>query len=74
MIEKKAYRSATIQRWVVIILERQQRFSQSACENMIQGLRQSAEAMGMPSNLPSFIHNSPIIYRSQVSKASRASL
>jgi len=49
MIEKKAYRGATIQRWVVIILERQQRFSQSACDNMIQGLRQSAEAMGMPS-------------------------
>jgi hypothetical protein len=50
MIDKKAYRGATIQRWVVIILERQQRFSQGACENMIQGLRQSAEAMGMPPN------------------------
>jgi eukaryotic translation initiation factor 2C len=55
MIEKKAYRGATIQRWVVIILERQQRFSQSACENMVQGLRQSAEAMGALPNLLSFI-------------------
>ena len=57
MIDKKAYRGATIQRWIVIILERQQRFSQSACENMIQGLRQSAEAMGMPPILLAFVHN-----------------
>lgn len=74
MIEKKAYRGATIQRWIVIVLEREQRFSKSACENMIQGLRVSAEAMGAPSNLPSFIRSLPIPSRSQVSKASRASL
>jgi len=74
MIEKKAYRGASFQRWIVIILERQQRFSQGACENMIQGLRQAAEAMGMPSNFPSFILSLPILSRSQVSKASRASL
>lgn len=55
MIDKKAYRGASIQRWIVIILERQQRFSQSACDNMIQGLRQAADAMGMPSYILSFI-------------------
>ncbi len=74
MIEKKAYRGAVIQRWVIIILERQQRFSQSACENMMQGLRQAADAMGIHSNSPSFIRSLPILSRSQASKASRASL
>ena len=57
MIDKKAYHEATIQRRVAIILERQQRFSQSACENMIQGLRQSVEAIGIPPISFTFVHN-----------------
>ena len=74
MIEKKAYRGASIQRWVVFILERQQRFSNSACDNMMGGLRQAAEAMGMSSSLASFIRNLPIASRSQAFMASVATL
>lgn len=47
MVDKKLYRGAVFQRWIVIVYERQQRFSQSAADNMIDGLRKSASDMGM---------------------------
>lgn len=46
MIDKKLYRPAAIQRWIVIIFERPQRFSQNAAEDMINGLRNATTNMG----------------------------
>ncbi|KAG8837222.1 hypothetical protein FRC18_009742 [Serendipita sp. 400] len=47
MIDKKLYRPAAIQRWIVVIFERQQRFSQAAADDMIQGLRRATADMGI---------------------------
>jgi eukaryotic translation initiation factor 2C len=46
MIDKKLYKPASIQRWIVIIYERPQRFSQSAADDMITGLTRAATDMG----------------------------
>jgi eukaryotic translation initiation factor 2C len=46
MIDKKLYKPASIQRWIVIIYERPQRFSQSAADDMISGLTRAATDMG----------------------------
>jgi eukaryotic translation initiation factor 2C len=47
MIDKKLYRPSTIQRWIVIVFERAQRFSQGAADDMITGLRRATADMGM---------------------------
>lgn len=47
MIDKKLYKPASIQRWIVVIYERQQRFSQPAAEDMINGLRKATSDMGI---------------------------
>ncbi|CCA66578.1 related to argonaute-like protein-Laccaria bicolor [Serendipita indica DSM 11827] len=47
MIDKKLYRPASINRWIVIIFERQQRFSQNAADDMINGLRNATAAVGI---------------------------
>ena len=47
MIDKKLYRPSSITRWIVIVLERPQRFSQGAVDDMINGLRHATSNMGM---------------------------
>jgi eukaryotic translation initiation factor 2C len=47
MIDKKVYRPSSIARWIVLIFERPQRFSQGAADDMIIGLRRATSDMGM---------------------------
>ena len=47
MIDKKLYRPSAIARWIVVIFERPQRFSQGAADDMINGLRRATSDMGM---------------------------
>jgi eukaryotic translation initiation factor 2C len=47
MIDKKAYRPSSLKRWIVVVFERLQRFSQAAADDMINGLRRAASEMGM---------------------------
>jgi eukaryotic translation initiation factor 2C len=47
MIDKKLFRPSTIQRWIVVIYERPQRFSSGAADDMVQGLRSATTAMGI---------------------------
>ncbi|KAH7914195.1 argonaute-like protein [Hygrophoropsis aurantiaca] len=44
------WRPATVERWVVVVYERQQRFSQQAAQEMVQGLIASCQAVGMKVN------------------------
>lgn len=53
MIDKKLYRPSTIQRWIVIVFERPQRFSQGAADDMINGLRRATSDMGTLSSISS---------------------
>lgn len=46
MIDKKLYKPASIQRWIVVIYERKQRFSESAADDMVGGLRKATSDMG----------------------------
>jgi hypothetical protein len=46
MIDKKLYKPASIQRWIVVIYERKQRFSESAADDMVAGLRRATSDMG----------------------------
>ncbi|KAH7887674.1 argonaute-like protein [Phlebopus sp. FC_14] len=56
MIDKRFFRPANIDRWIVVIYERQQRFNQQAAQDMIDGLVRSCNAVGMLVN-----DNNPII-------------
>ena len=67
MIDKKLYRPASINRWIVIIFERQQRFSQNAADDMINGLRSATTAVGASLSSPLF----SLLMASKVSPASR---
>ncbi|KIJ70038.1 hypothetical protein HYDPIDRAFT_35479 [Hydnomerulius pinastri MD-312] len=50
MIDKRFFRPATIERWVVVVYERQQRFNQQAAQDMINGLTQSCAAVALRVN------------------------
>ncbi|KAN0097521.1 Piwi domain containing protein [Tylopilus felleus] len=50
MIDKRFFRPATIERWMVVIYERQQRFNQQAAQDMIDGLLRSCRDVGMKVN------------------------
>lgn len=52
MIDKKLFRGASIQRWIVIVYERPQRFSENAANDMVKGLRAAATGMGTFFTLP----------------------
>ncbi|KAH0839868.1 argonaute-like protein [Lanmaoa asiatica] len=45
-IDKRFYRPASIERWIVVIYERQQRFNQQAAQDMIDGLLRSCNDVG----------------------------
>lgn len=51
MMDKKLYKPASIQRWIVVIYERKQRFSDSAADDMVNGLRKAASDMGKRSRI-----------------------
>lgn len=55
MIDKKLYRPAAIQRWIVVIYERPQRFSDSAAQDMVTGLRNATAGMGTSLFYPLFL-------------------
>ena len=50
MVDKKFYQPSTVTGWIVIIYERQQRFSQRNAEDMVSGLMRSFEEVGMKCN------------------------
>lgn len=45
-IDKRFYRPASIDRWIVVVYERQQRFNQQAAQDMIDGLLRSCSDVG----------------------------
>ncbi|KIK94706.1 hypothetical protein PAXRUDRAFT_827744 [Paxillus rubicundulus Ve08.2h10] len=47
MIDKRFFRPAAIERWAVVIYERQQRFNQQAAQDMIKGLVHGCNEVGM---------------------------
>ncbi|KAG9317400.1 argonaute-like protein [Chiua virens] len=50
MIDKRFFRPATIERWTVVIYERQQRFNQQAAQDMIDGLLRCCSDVGIKVN------------------------
>ncbi|KAI6152116.1 argonaute-like protein [Pisolithus tinctorius] len=50
MIDKRFFRPATIDRWIVVVYERQQRFNQQSAQDMINGLVQCSRDVGMRVN------------------------
>jgi len=46
-VDKRFFKPATIERWVVVIYERSQRFGQAQAQEMITGLVTSCEQVGM---------------------------
>ncbi|KAF8138405.1 argonaute-like protein [Boletus edulis] len=50
MIDKRFFRPANIDRWMVVIYERQQRFNQQAAQDMIDGLLRGCRDVGMKVN------------------------
>ncbi|KAF9226544.1 argonaute-like protein [Gyrodon lividus] len=50
MIDKRFFRPASIERWLVVVYERQQRFNQQAAQDMINGLLQSCKDVGIKVN------------------------
>jgi len=50
MIDKRFFRPASIERWIVVVYERQQRFSQQAAQDMIDGLLRGCSDVGMKVN------------------------
>ncbi|KAI0796707.1 argonaute-like protein [Abortiporus biennis] len=47
MIDKKFFKAATIERWVFVIYEREQRFNMRAVQDMVQGLMDACAACGI---------------------------
>ncbi|KAI6105779.1 argonaute-like protein [Pisolithus sp. B1] len=45
-IDKRFFRPATIERWIVVVYERQQRFNQQSAQDMINGLVQCSRDVG----------------------------
>lgn len=46
MVDKKFFKPGTIERWVVVVYERVQRFGQNHARDMISGLLQACNAVG----------------------------
>lgn len=46
-IDKRFYRPASIEHWMVVVYERQQRFGQQAASDMVSGLVQGCTEVGM---------------------------
>jgi eukaryotic translation initiation factor 2C len=49
MVGKKFFQPCTIVGWCVVVFERQQRFPEQACQDMIQGLIKSTQEVGASS-------------------------
>ena len=47
MVDKKCYQPVTIDRWVVVVYERKERFSEDAARDMVKKLLQQFAALGM---------------------------
>ncbi|KAJ8580661.1 argonaute-like protein [Rhizopogon salebrosus TDB-379] len=47
MIDKRFFKPAAIERWIVVIYERQQRFNQQSAQDMIDGLLRSFKDVGI---------------------------
>ena len=45
-IDKRFFRPASIERWIVVVYERQQRFNQQAAQDMIDGLLRCCRDVG----------------------------
>jgi len=52
MVDKRFFKPATIDRWVVVIYERSQRFGEGPAEEMIAGLVRSCQEVGIRVNDP----------------------
>jgi eukaryotic translation initiation factor 2C len=50
MIQRKFFRPATIDRWVVVVYERQGRFGQQAAQDLVSGMLQSCSDVGIKIN------------------------
>lgn len=50
MVDKRFFRPASIERWIVVIYERQQRFTQQSAQDMIDGLVQCSRDVGIRIN------------------------
>jgi len=46
-VDKRFYKPASIDRWVVVVYERQQRFNQQSADEMTAGLMASCRDVGM---------------------------
>lgn len=46
-VDKRFYKPAAIERWVVVVYERQQRFNQAAADEMVSGLLASCRDCGI---------------------------
>ncbi|KAI6034268.1 argonaute-like protein [Pisolithus microcarpus] len=49
-VDKRFFRPASIERWIVVIYERQQRFTQQSAQDMIDGLVQCSRDVGIRVN------------------------
>lgn len=52
MVGKRFYQPCSINGWCVVIFEREQRFPDQACQDMIQGLLRSCQDVGLSKLLP----------------------
>ncbi|EJF61200.1 argonaute-like protein [Dichomitus squalens LYAD-421 SS1] len=61
MVDKKFHRPAAINRWVVVVYEREQRFNRETAREMVRGLLEGFAAVGMRVNEtdPVIIHDRP---------------
>lgn len=55
-VDKRFFRPATIDRWVIVVYERLQRFTQQNADEMTAGLLASCRDVGMPYSLISSIY------------------
>ncbi|TBU42174.1 argonaute-like protein [Dichomitus squalens] len=61
MVDKKLYRPAAINRWVIVIYEREQRFNRAAAQELARNFLGAFEAVGVnvTENDPVIIHDQP---------------
>ncbi|PIL23265.1 Argonaute [Ganoderma sinense ZZ0214-1] len=50
MVDKKCYQPATIDRWVVVVYEREERFNRDAAQGMVKNILQQFTALGIVCN------------------------
>lgn len=63
MIDKKFFKPGNIERWVVVVYERVQRFGENHARDMVNGLLQACSAVGTQTDLSRMIFRSKPIGR-----------